>query len=707
MATKEADLTLEKCLNDATNPTNKTEDWEAITRFTDQVNNELEGPQYAVRLLAHKIQSPIERESLFALTTLEMCIKNCGRRFHNEIGKFRFLNEVIKVISPKYLGGKTTDRVKKRCIELMYCWHKGLPHEPKIAEAYVMLKQQGVVKEDPKYMDEASLHLPRPPPEEERRAPFEDDEKSKLLAKLLKSKNPDDLQAANRLIKNMVKQDAEKMEKVSRRINELETIHTNVKLLSEMVSSYDPQTSSTDDRDMMKELYESLEKLRPKLFRLASETDESDSDALNTILKANDEVSMIMADYKKTVEGITLNGSAESQRGGGNSLVDLAFEAPPAYSQTDILQHPHPAGPDDEMLYLGLRSPSSTQITSSTDNSLLNDLDSIFASASAGPQPQQQQFMYSHPMAGVGHHPPSMASPFAPGVSHFAPRVNLGFSYPLNPTQSTALQVQTGLIANHAPVAMAAGSSGSVFDTKGCMSPTQTGGLADLDTLGKTLLQQNLGDQTPQHSFEVSKPATKVTLNQLATSQPNTKGLVPNPAPPVQPTQPLVDLVIHPPPVSTVTGSTTSTTMGSTNPKSTEVQPLTDVFVPLESIVPGTSSPVSAYDKNGVKVLILVTKNKPREDVTVMVVSVISTNTSSIKAFVFQAAVPKAMKVKLQPPSTTDLPAFNPILPPSAITQVLLLANPQKEKIRLKFKISYTLNEQTHSDVGDIDGFEV
>ena len=36
------------------------------------------------------------------------------------------------------------------------------------------------------------------------------------------------------------------------------------------------------------------------------------------------------------------------------------------------------------------------------------------------------------------------------------------------------------------------------------------------------------------------------------------------------------------------------------------------------------------------------------------------------------------MKVKLQPPSATDLPGFNPILPPSAITQVMLLANPNK-----------------------------
>lgn len=38
----------------------------------------------------------------------------------------------------------------------------------------------------------------------------------------------------------------------------------------------------------------------------------------------------------------------------------------------------------------------------------------------------------------------------------------------------------------------------------------------------------------------------------------------------------------------------------------------------------------------------------------------------------------QTMRVRLQPPSGSDLPAFNPLLPPAAITQVLLLANPHK-----------------------------
>ena len=37
----------------------------------------------------------------FSFQLLEACVKNCGQRFHQELGKFRFLNELIRMISPK------------------------------------------------------------------------------------------------------------------------------------------------------------------------------------------------------------------------------------------------------------------------------------------------------------------------------------------------------------------------------------------------------------------------------------------------------------------------------------------------------------------------------------------------------------------------------------------------------------------------------
>jgi ADP-ribosylation factor-binding protein GGA len=70
-------------------------------------------------------------------------------------------------------------------------------------------------------------------------APFEDKNKSELLARLLKSRHPEDLKAANSLIKEMVKQDDYKMQKLTHRLEVLERAKNNVKLLHEMLVNYE------------------------------------------------------------------------------------------------------------------------------------------------------------------------------------------------------------------------------------------------------------------------------------------------------------------------------------------------------------------------------------------------------------------------------------------------------------------------------------
>ena len=54
----------------ATNPSIAEEDSELISSFCDQVNIELEGPQIALPLIAHKIQSPQQQEALLALAVI-------------------------------------------------------------------------------------------------------------------------------------------------------------------------------------------------------------------------------------------------------------------------------------------------------------------------------------------------------------------------------------------------------------------------------------------------------------------------------------------------------------------------------------------------------------------------------------------------------------------------------------------------------------
>ena len=123
---------LEGLLLQATSPTNTCHDVNTIKQFCDCVTAWPEGPLQASRLLAHKINSPLDKEALQALAVLEACVKSCGQKFQLEVGKFRFLNEMIKLISPNHAGSRTPTHVKQKVVELLYVWTREIPHEKNV-----------------------------------------------------------------------------------------------------------------------------------------------------------------------------------------------------------------------------------------------------------------------------------------------------------------------------------------------------------------------------------------------------------------------------------------------------------------------------------------------------------------------------------------------------------------------------------------------
>ncbi|XP_009955341.1 PREDICTED: ADP-ribosylation factor-binding protein GGA1 isoform X2 [Leptosomus discolor] len=560
-------------------------------------------------------------------------MKSCGKRFHDEVGKFRFLNELIKVVSPKYLGSRTPEKVKSKILELMYSWTLGLPHEVKILEAYQMLKKQGIVKCDPKLPDDAPFP---PPPPRPKNIIFDDEEKSKILARLLKSSHPEDLRAANKLIKEMVQEDQKRMEKISKRVNAIEEVNNNVRLLTEMVTNYSKGETTESNEDLMKELYQRCERMRPMLFRLASDTEDND-EALAEILQANDNLTQVINLYKQLVRGEEINGEtvAGPLRGSTSALLDLSgldlpatgpsYPALPTLAGGSAVPVPDQAGSvsllDDELMSLGLNDPA--------------------------PHPAQT-----------------------------------GDSSGWNSFQSSDSNELSITPVTAAPPVKA---------DPGASSPKPspfTSGLDDLDLLGKTLLQQSLPPESQQVRWEKQQPPPRLTLRDLQNrSSSGTTAHNPSALPVLQSVSP------NPPrPPATALPQEIS---------------LANITVPLESIKPSSILPVTVYDQHGFRVLFHFAKDAlpERPDVLVVVISMLSTAPQPIRNIVFQSAVPKVMKVKLQPPSGTELPAFNPIVHPSAITQVLLLANPQKEKVRLRYKLTFTMGEQTYNEMGDVDQF--
>nr|XP_046270882.1 ADP-ribosylation factor-binding protein GGA3 [Scatophagus argus] len=684
---------LESWLNKATHPTNRQEDWEYIIGFCDQINKELEGPQIAVTLLVHKIHSPQEWEALQALTVLEACMKNCGRRFHNEVGKYRFLNELIKVVSPKYMGDSVPEKVKMKIVELLYSWTVAFPNETKIGEAYQTLKRQGLVTHDPEIPLDRTL-IPSPPTRPKHPV-FDNEDMGKLLAELLRSKNPEDLQEANRLIKNMVKEDEARVHKVTKRINTLEEVNINVKLLTEMLSHYN-KDSSDSDKEIIKELYERCDKLRRAAFKMATETEDNDT-SLGDILQASDDLSRVINSYKKIVEGQPINGDSEEPRSTvghrdnetTDTLIDLAG--------LDTPSPPQPAAPPCQAL-----NPVSTSSTA-------------FPIPVLPPPPKRLGGSDGSQSNSPSHPPLNKASAALSLLDDEL--LSLGLNDP--PTSLTSQsKPKLNELSNQWTSLQAPASSVDMFGNVACSGPmvppveaaaAATHSLQNLQDLAMMGFsdQQSLPSQMMARGSSFGMPAAappplvpvqgSTSTSLLEGTMPGSPALFHTKAQSLcsAPGSPLFRSLspCHPP-------------LQGSPAKATDIS-LGNVHVPLEAIRPSKVLPVTAYDKDGVRMLLNFASDCPpgRPDVLVMVVSMLNTAPLPVQNVVLQAAVPKSMKVKLQPPSATELAPFNPILPPASITQIMLLANPTKEKVRLRYKLAFMLGDRLCNEVGEVDQF--
>jgi len=71
----------------------------------------------------------------------------------------------------------------------------------------------------------------------------------------------------------------------------------------------------------------------------------------------------------------------------------------------------------------------------------------------------------------------------------------------------------------------------------------------------------------------------------------------------------------------------------------------------------------------------------------------------SVTEFIFQAAVPKTFQLTLDPPSGTNLSQG------SVVTQKITIANPSKAVLKMRLKVSYSLNGVSQEKIQEIHNF--
>nr|XP_046919815.1 ADP-ribosylation factor-binding protein GGA2-like isoform X1 [Dermatophagoides farinae] len=290
---------LDICLARCTNPLTRITD-ELIDQLCLVTNSQTNGPYTTLKFLAYKAQSPQESEALHSLRVLELVAKRGGYRIADELGKFRFLNEIIKIVSPKYLAHQTSAKVGQRIIELIFQWSMDFKELPKIFEAYQMLKVQKIVHEDPVHVLK-NYRPPTPPKPRPKHEIFDDEQTVKTLRSLIESGRAENLEAANQMIKNLALKAESRDQFKANFGSELESARNCAHLLNEMVAQSNTNLKidseskrilyrGTTDEDMqlMRELLCNCETIRFRLYRFSNQITENDHEELRQLIEVSD-----------------------------------------------------------------------------------------------------------------------------------------------------------------------------------------------------------------------------------------------------------------------------------------------------------------------------------------------------------------------------------------------------------------------------------
>ncbi|XP_032517247.2 ADP-ribosylation factor-binding protein GGA1 isoform X1 [Danaus plexippus] len=651
---------LEALILKATHESLPQPDVAALEAFYTIMRESAEGPQYAAQALAARIHSPNAREAILALSMLDRCMRRGDANFHSEIGKFRFLNEMIKLVSPKHFADKTAPEVRTMVLQLIHAWSIEFPKETKFKVAYDMLKNQGVIKETPPPLPPEDTNIPRL---RAKNAIFEDEEKSKLLQKLLQSKKPEDLQHANRLIKTMVREEERRTEANSRKAQEVIAALDSAGLLKDLLEH--SADASADEEQLIHELHASCVRLRPVLQRLASS--DAQADNLSEILHASDVLDEVFEEYNKFIndkKNKSNGNTAGSQT--NNSLLDFAGASINSHQQKT-----NPSTIDE----LGDIFNNDGEVTNIAEP--LKPVNLMTIEDNGKQETKEKKVEGWHELDTLGE---QLMKQSLPNSVKRLDNFNSKHSkkIPMNALETTLPKHDTQTANNNA--------------------------ILDLDFFTKKV--EKVVNISPQaHSSKPTTPNDDVMVDISSDDQTNYVENI------CLPKDSSADNIID----IGLTGDNKTNSIIADDRKEIikaeqkdmkskcDLKPLSDINVTLQSVHPSKVPPMTAFEEeDGLKVVLHFCKDKPRPDVNVVVISTTSNCKMPIEEYKFQAVVPKGCKVRLLEASGTSLPVYNPFLPPPALTQLMLLATPSSTSLQLRFVLTYTIEGDTCSEMGEV-----
>ncbi|KHN70884.1 Target of Myb protein 1 [Toxocara canis] len=310
-----------------------TENWGLNMEICDFINNTADGGRDAIRAIRKRLHTQMSKNNaivMYTLTVLETCVKNCDIRFHELVCQKDFINELVKLIGPKFDAPQV---IQERVLSLIQSWNDAFRGDPRlqgVCQVYDELKAKGVEFPMTDFDTMAPIITPKrtvfPAATTQPRqqvsstvgpAPAQTGMPNPGTYRFVDPSHP-------------VQPTPEQLEKLRK---ELDVVNNNLKVLREMLSELAPGKENPEDMQLLTELHDTCVQMQARIRDLIRAI--ASDQVTYELLVLNDEFNNVFEKYDRYMA----NRTSEQVGAGGQSTANLIeIEDKPLSQQLSALQ---------------------------------------------------------------------------------------------------------------------------------------------------------------------------------------------------------------------------------------------------------------------------------------------------------------------------------------------------------------------------------
>lgn len=301
-----------------------TENWGLNMEICDFINGTEEGPRDAVRAIKKRLHNAMSKNNavvMYTLTVLETAVKNCNHRFHVLVCNKEFVQDLIKLIGPKFDAPQI---IQERVLSLIQAWADAFREDPTLAgvvQSYDDLKSKGVEFPAADLDTLAPIKTPKrtvfnqpPPPLEQPQQQQQPPQQQQSYAQAV---NPNPTYDGLVFRELGLEPIAPTPAQLTTLRADLDVVNQNIQVFRESLTDVVPGKETAEELQLLSDLHHTCRQMQVRIMDLIQNV--RSEDVTYELIMVNDSLNSVFEKYDRFV----LNRNGEKQAAEARDLIDM------------------------------------------------------------------------------------------------------------------------------------------------------------------------------------------------------------------------------------------------------------------------------------------------------------------------------------------------------------------------------------------------